>query len=383
MPTRLTQGIINRARDVHPPGKQLYDSETRGLRVVVGRKSASYKLVTDQWADGRKVRSISVTLGRTDEIGLKEARRLAVERKLEIRRGGDPNRREPRSMTLDDAWEDYRRTRGRDLAPRTLDWMVKKLDARLRYLRNTPLRDFDRAELRDLHRRITEDGAPFEANGCMRVLKTLYNHAAAVEDLPPNPVSRAIRMNKERPRDWALSHDQIRDLWSRLEAMPNRIYAECWMLMLLTGLRSASARSARWEHIDDDGCLLVPRPKGGEDRAFRTPLSGYLLGRLERHRRDMAPFDSPFVFPSETSGCGHAVGLRRTQDLPYSPHMTRHTYRNAAVEAEVDFQSIALLMNHSVPHVSFRYITRDKLMPTLRRAQESISEHLLGVVKAR
>lgn len=29
-------------------------------------------------------------------------------------------------------------------------------------------------------------------------------HSTDIQDLPPNPVSRAVRMNKEVPRKWAL-----------------------------------------------------------------------------------------------------------------------------------------------------------------------------------
>lgn len=44
-----------------------------------------------------------------------------------------------------------------------------------------------------------------------RVLKAVWNDAARVDDsLPENPVSRGVRLNRERPRDWALSVPHVK-----------------------------------------------------------------------------------------------------------------------------------------------------------------------------
>lgn len=110
--------MINNAHENYKPGTQLYDTEVSGLRVRIGRKSSSYKLVTDQWSNGRKIRSLSITIGRTNEISLKEARDLAIENKIAVRRGENPNHRPTAGMTLIEAWNDFERVRSRDLATR-------------------------------------------------------------------------------------------------------------------------------------------------------------------------------------------------------------------------------------------------------------------------
>jgi len=363
------------------PGPTLHDSEVPGLRVVRNKKSASYVLQTDQWSNRSKVRCIRVTLARTNEVTLKRARELAIEKKLAIRRGENPNWRPPRGITLGEAWATYLRTRGPELSQATIDWCEKKVNGALKRYLNRPLSEIDRAEARRLHESLTESAGPWAANGALRVLKMLYNDAARVEDLPPNPVTRAVRMNKERPRNWALGQDELRQFWQRLEALESSRKADLWLLMLLTGLRSLSARSACWEHLSDDGCLFIPTPKGGPDRAFTIPLSRFLLQRLEQRRQEDAPLESRWVFPSETSKRGFYSDTHRTANFPYPPHMMRHTYRNLAIEAGVSFENVTLLMNHRLPHVSFRYITRDKLMSTLRQAQEQITEHVLRIVR--
>jgi hypothetical protein len=79
----------------------------------------------------------------------------------------------------------------------------------------------------------------------MRVLKLILNDVARTHDLPPNPVTRGVRMNKEKARDWAVRPDERPDLWVTLDLMEDRTRRACWLLILTTGLRSGNARSVR------------------------------------------------------------------------------------------------------------------------------------------
>ncbi|MEE4209009.1 MAG: hypothetical protein V2I43_07075 [Parvularcula sp.] len=73
MATKLTQAVVDRCVEEVGAGRQLYDTEVRGFRVVVGRRSASYKLVTGI-SDGTG-RVVSVMIGRTDEVSLKSMKK--------------------------------------------------------------------------------------------------------------------------------------------------------------------------------------------------------------------------------------------------------------------------------------------------------------------
>lgn len=88
MSTKLTQGSVNRIAEEHGAGQQVYDADVSGLRIVVGSRSSSYKLV-GRISDGSD-RYISIVIGRTDEVSLKTAREKATELKLALRRGDDP-----------------------------------------------------------------------------------------------------------------------------------------------------------------------------------------------------------------------------------------------------------------------------------------------------
>ena len=370
MGTKLTQGTVNKIAEEHEAGQQVYDADVSGLRIVVGSKSSSYKLV-GRINDGSN-RYVSIFIGRTDEVSLKTAREKATELKLALRRGDDPRAPKRVVPSVRATWERYRETRGPDLRPSTVESYEEKVERYLKPILDITLDRLDRETVRALHEKITVKNGPYCANSAMRVLKLLYNDAARSHDLPPNPVSRSVRMNKERPRQWALGPDGLPEAWRRLDAMHDGVRAACWTVMLLTGLRSHDARSMRWEHLDDDGVLTVPSPKGGVDRAFRLPLPRHLLQVLERVRQETAPLASPFCFPSTASKSGYLEEIRRTEQFPYAPHQMRHTYRTAALEAGVDMQTITLLMNHRPAGVTWNYVTRAHLLGHMREAQEQV-----------
>jgi len=373
MTTRLTQAAVTRLGEECPAGTQLYDSEAKGLRLVVGKKGTSYKHV-GRINDGTD-RYVTVTIGRTDEMSLRAARERSAELRLALRRGDDPRRPKVKVPTIEEAMERYLAGRP-DLSAETVRWYRKKVEVPLAPLRKLPVDRIDRETVRTLHEKITRKAGPYGANGAMRVLKLLLNDVARTHDLDPNPVSRGVRMNKEEARDWAVGPQEMPLLWRRLDDMEDRVRRACWLLMLTTGLRSTNARSARWEHLEDDGVLFVPKAKSG--RSFRLPLPRLVVQELGEVRELTAPLESPLIFPSSKSKSGYIERMARTAEFPYAPHQMRHTYRTHALEAGIDFQSVTMLMDHANTHVSFNYVTRAHLTGHLRECQERVCARLLS-----
>jgi hypothetical protein len=151
--TKLTQSAVNGLREKHPPRSQIYDAEVPGLRIVVGGRSASYKLV-GRINDGSE-RYVSIIVGRTDELPLKDARDAARELRLMMRRGQDPRLATRSAPTLRDAWERYEKTRCRDLRPQTVGWYRRQVFGGLKPLLDVPMDKIDRSTVRDLHDRVT------------------------------------------------------------------------------------------------------------------------------------------------------------------------------------------------------------------------------------
>jgi len=102
-------------------------------------------------------------------------------------------------LTLREAYQDYRRIREDELSPRSLVWYDQKVRVHLDYLLDTELDQITPRMCRDLHEDLSRSSGKSSANGVARALKAILNDAGRTTDLPRNPVSRGIRMNKEVP----------------------------------------------------------------------------------------------------------------------------------------------------------------------------------------
>ena len=113
------------------------------------------------------------------------------------------------------------------------------------------------------HDEVTKENGPYIANGSMRSLRAVYNHARKSNtDLPPvNPVS-AIDWNKEHRRKTGMGANDISGWRRELRAMDNPLRREFYLLTLFSGSRPTALKKVRIEHIDLHHRMIhVPRPK--------------------------------------------------------------------------------------------------------------------------
>ncbi len=127
----------------------------------------------------------------------------------------------------------------------------------------------------------------------------------------------------------------------------------------------------------------MPKPKGGEERAFDIPLSREMIRcliRVIRLGRAIYPEQArTWLFPAD-SEAGHLVEHKENRkDLSKWGGDLRQTYRTLGQAAGVSEVDMHLLMNHSLPNVNVGYITRHKLLlDHLRKQQQAISGLMLG-----
>lgn len=374
MATKLTQSLATQLASSSPPGTLIFDAEVSGLRIVVGSKSSSWKLV-GRVNDGSGL-YITVTIGRVEEMSLKTARLKAIELRQALARGEDPRRPKTTVPTVKESLDRYIATNQGNLQPSTLADYRRSVEGPLKSLLKLPMSSIDRSLCRNLHEKLSVKHGPVAANTSLRTLRMLYNDVLRDHDMGPNPVSLAVRFNVEKPRQWGLSAAEMPAMWRDLDALEDQIARGCWLLMIFTGLRATNARTAKWADLDEEGVLTIPRTKGG--RIFKCPLPRFLIQELEALRAYTKPLNSPFIFPAKTTRTGHVSVLRSDRGFAHQPHSLRHSYRGHALEAGIDFQTVVYLMDHSTPHVSFRYVTRANLTGHLREAQETIAARILS-----
>jgi integrase len=387
---RLTDASVARIPLATDGQHVVRDALCPGLFVVVGKRAKTWTVQGDL-RRGTHRETIKMALGRTDELPVSEARRLGAEALTRIRRGEDPRAAARQEvLTLRVAMEAYckvmaRRGRsGRSIA------LVRDLCGRvMASWADLPLADLgrDRRRVVARHDEITSEAGPYAANHAMRALRAVYNEAMRVDpDLPPNPV-RAVTFNTERRRDTGMGPDDLPAWWAQLQELGNPIRRELHLMTLLTGSRPEALRTARWEHIDVRRRVLhIPRPKGGERRAFDIPLSRAMVLSLVRVRRAgmvlHARQSAEWVFPAD-SVTGHIVEHKEDRaKLAKWGGDLRQTFRNMCALAGIDPLTSRLLMNHVVDwDVHDGYITKAALMGSLRVHQQRLSTFIMDALR--
>ncbi|TJV15863.1 integrase arm-type DNA-binding domain-containing protein [Mesorhizobium sp.] len=393
------------------------DTQLKGFHVIVGRRTKTFAVQGDLRKDGKRVASISVRIGDVGTTSTREARTTAKAYLAQISRGQHPNpkaadmvaggnealqtsedqptRREddatPKGVTLRKAWERYRdahlirkgRSEGtiegyRDHVERLFkDW----LDVPLQELADDPAKVIAR------HDELTKQRGPYIANGSMRTLRAVYNHARrAHRYLPADNPASVVDWNSEERRNTAMGLNDLPHWFQQVAVLPGPIRREFHLFSLLSGCRPTALMEAKPQHLNLRRRVLhIPRPKGGADRAFDIPLSRQMilcLIRVIRFAHYLYPCEANnWLFPAD-SDSGHLAEQKEDRDvLAKWGNDLRQTFRTLATPAGVSEFDARLLMNHAIPGVNAGYISRHKLLEDhLRVQQQAISSTIFGAL---
>ena len=154
--------------------------------------------------------------------------------------------------------------------------------------------------------------APYIANGSMRTLRAIYNHARkANKSLPADNPANAIDWNGEKRRDTGMGASDLKGWFAELAALDNPIRREFHLFTLLSGCRPTALQEIQPSHVNFRRRMVhIPRPKGGAKRAFDIPLSREMilcLVRAIRFGRKMYPSQAAdWIFPADRAS-GHLV----------------------------------------------------------------------------
>jgi integrase len=365
------------------------DLDLPGFFVLIGTRSKAFMIQGDLWAHGKR-QTIRVKIGNVTKITTREARAKAKVVLGSIANGCDPRckpeqaanpQQNPADPLLREAWAQYRdghmtrkgRSAGtiesyRDHVERLLvDWLDQPLSA----LSHEP------SLVKARHDKLTEENGPYIANGCMRTLRAIYNHARkTARSLPADNPVNAVDWNPEKRRNTALGFADLAPWFKELSRL-NPLRREFHLFLLLSGSRPDAIKRARTEHLDLSRRLLhIPKPKGGEDKAFDIPLSRDMircLVRAMRIGRQMYPVQaSDWLFPAD-SATGHIVEHKEDRaQLSKWGNDLRQTYRTIAQAVGINDVDMHLLMNHSLPGINAGYITRNKLLGNHLRSQQQL-----------
>lgn len=369
------------------------DTELKGFYVLVGARRKTFCVYGEYWNEGAR-KSTRQTIGSAADLTTRAARKLARDHLVRIAAGefaaeAAADAPPPAAgVTLRQAWDRYRDShlRRKERSEATIRgfrdhverYMADWLDEPLMTLGEHPRLVADR------HDKITRENGPFAANGCMRTLRAIYNHARrSARQLPPDNPTTAVDWNVERRRDSAMGVDDLPRWFEQARALRHQIRREFHLFTLLSGSRPGALMQARVADLDLAGRILhIPRPKGGAKRAFDIPLSRamvHCLIRAMRVSRELYPEQAETWIFAAASEEGHLVEHKEDRAKLFKwGNDLRQTYRTVGQAAGLSDIDMHLLMNHSLPGVNAGYITRAKLLDDhLREAQERLSTFII------
>jgi integrase len=404
MPTlRLTKRGIERLPAPDPSGKQalVWDADLKGFGVLVSGKTAAKTYIVQRKLAGGLTRR--VTVGATNALTLDDARARARELIGEIYGGKDPKaeRRAAarRGKTLRAALDDYLGAR-KDLSPRSAAGYRNSIEAHLGDWLDRPLREItgDLIEVRHVDiaavvkKRAGEGsrsgGGPVTgastANGVMRALRAIYNHAAERDpELPANPVKRLRRAwYRVAPRERLVRADELPAFYAAVGALPSRTHREYVLLLLFTGLRRGEAAALRWEEVDFAGRVIrLPAARTKAGRRLDLPMSSFVRDLLVARRA--LGNDNGWVFGAD-SRSGHIEEPKFALDLvaqatgiTVSAHDLRRTFVTIAESSDISPLALKALVNHALGgDVTSGYVqmTTERLREPAQRVCDRMTE---------
>ena len=282
-------------------------------------------------------------------------------------------------LTLATAWERY--LSEKPLAAKTRRLYADNLE---RYLGEWKARTLeslgtDRAGFRARILDIARTHGLAVASQTLRCFRAVYNyHRKVMPELAECP-SLAVELPGLKPRDWALSDEQLRQWWAAVQKLRplKRVF---WLTLLLTGARRDSVRMLRWEDVDLEKRLIrFSTAKAG--RCYSIPMSERLAAIL-RDWREQAP-PSVWVFPSPRNPEQPlAEQVRDDKRGVASAHHLRHTMRTRLAELGCTPDLARVALGHTLTQdVSQRYITGALLVEAVRPLLNAVAERYAELLR--
>jgi integrase len=373
MPTqKLTEQTITTLSIPSGAVREYYwDTERPGFGVVVGHKQRTF-VVRGRVAGKLVKRTIGVAGAPRPDGHLwtvRLARLRAVELLGEFAGGKAPEvKANAAGPTLQDALDLHlRNMRKEGCSARSIETIETEIPRLLARWMERPIGELRGVDLVELHDRLSDEGKPYLANRIVAQVSAVWNTLDRVHELPGRNPARAVVRNRYTPSRERVAADGLPSWYAKVLALPSPVRRDLQLFCLFTGMRSEAARHVRWEHVDEGrAALVVPKPKGGEERAFTLPLPKSVLEMLEKRKRgnrdQFGPYggDGGWVFPSLTREAPFEVQpiaepkeyrtdpttKKKTQHLP-GLHTLRRTYLSVAAEAGVSELDRHVLANHA------------------------------------
>jgi integrase len=390
----LTHRSIEALRAAEAPYR-VPDQRCRGLAVRVAPSGVKTWDLAYRIRGSSKMRRLS--LGRTTDVGLEQARERANELTSAARQGRDLIAEEGETrdaaasrITVGKLIDLYLRRRvfGR---LRT----AKEIESRLRRTLSPVLQryaaDICRRDLRELLDAIADRGTAREAEKRRQTVGAMFRWALSQDIVETDPTAGLKAYDPGTPRDRVLTVEEIETLWKWLETDALSLdAADILKLELLIGARCGEISGLRAEEVDRQKWTWVLPPGRSKNARQRvTPIVGAAREILEQR---LSGVEKGPLFVLENGAVmtsahiGHYLLTRRTS-LPiatFTSHDLRRTFATMLAEMGVALDLVAAIVGHEAggrdTRTLVRHYVRTDLLDRKAHALRAWDERLRQIV---
>jgi integrase len=397
----LTRGALlltHRTIETLRPAEEPYrvpDQRCKGLAVRVSPSGVKTWDLAYRIRGTGKMRRLS--LGRTSDVGLEQARERANELTSAARGGRDLIGEEGEArdaaasrITVASLIDLYlrRRVLGRLRTAKTIESRLRRT---LTPILQQYAADISRRDIRELLNAMVDVGKGREAEKRRQVCTAMFRWALSQDIVAADPTAGLEAYDRGTPRDRVLTVEEIETLWKWLDTDALSLEAaDILKLELLTGARCGEISGLRAEEIDRNKwvwTLPAQRSKNGRQRV--TPIVGAAREMLERR---LSGVENGPLFMLEkgvvvtSAHIGHYLLTRRTT-LPiaiFTSHDLRRTFATMLAEMGIALELVAAIVGHESGGKDTRTLVRHYVHTDMleRKAQalKAWDDRLKGIV---
>jgi integrase len=396
--TRGAQALTHRSIEALRPAEAPYrvpDQRCKGLAVRVAPSGVrTYDLAYRVRGTG-KMRRLS--LGRTTDVSLEQARERANELTSAARQGRDLIAEEGETrdaaasrITVEKLIDLYlrRRVAGR---LRTAKAIESRLRRTLAPVGQRYAADVQRRDIRALLDSMADRGQGREAEKRRQVCTAMFRWALSQDIVEHDATAGLTPYDRGVPRDRVLTLEEIELVWKWLESdalSPEA--ADILKLELLTGARCGEISGLRAEEIDREKWLwTLPAARSKNGRQRVTPIVGLARETLEL-RLSVVEKGPLFVLENgavlSSAHVGHYL-LTRGPVLPiakFTSHDLRRTFATMLAEMGIALDLVAAIVGHESggkdTRTLVRHYVRTDMLERKAHALRAWDERLKGIV---
>ncbi len=284
--------------------KSYRDTNERGLSLYV-TKAGTKTFFIRKRINGKDER---IVLGPFPEMTVEMARRKALQTKVSIIEGGNPNEEKHnmrQEITFGELFDEYMERYSKK-HKKSWKYDEREVNKFLSGWFNRKLSSITNQEVRKKRESVYEENGLYQANRLLERIRAIINKAIEWDWKGDNP-ALGIKKYKETARDRFVQPEEFPYLLTALETEENENISHYIWMLLLTGARKTNVLAMRWDEINwHRSEWKIPETKNGEP--VTLPLSDLAVDMLTDIKK-ASNYD--WVFPSPRDNKKHLSDPKR------------------------------------------------------------------------